>query len=113
VVIAICFFFPTCSLSKQDPQGFGSALTYLRRYSLSAICGLYADDDDGNRASSNAEVASLDVAAIVKGVTNATSMEGLQTAYTAAIAQCKGNVVATKAVIKAKDEMKSILGVKK
>jgi hypothetical protein len=35
-------------LPKQDPQGFGSALTYLRRYSLSAVTGLYQADDDGN-----------------------------------------------------------------
>jgi hypothetical protein len=38
-------------LPKQDPQGFGSTLTYLRRYSLSAITGLYQADDDGNAGS--------------------------------------------------------------
>jgi hypothetical protein len=36
----------TCPLPKQDPQGYGSCLTYLRRYSLAAICGLYQADDD-------------------------------------------------------------------
>lgn len=36
---------------KQDPQGVGSALTYLRRYSLAAVCGLAQEDDDGNGAS--------------------------------------------------------------
>lgn len=37
---------------KQDPQGFGSALTYAKRYSLSALLGVVADeDDDGNAAS--------------------------------------------------------------
>lgn len=35
-------------LAKQDPQGFGSAVTYLRRYCLASIIGLYQDDDDGN-----------------------------------------------------------------
>jgi hypothetical protein len=39
-----------CPLSKADPQGFGSAMTYLRRYSLAAITGLYQDDDDGEGA---------------------------------------------------------------
>lgn len=39
-----------CPLPKADPQGFGSAMTYLRRYSLSAICGLYQEDDDGEGA---------------------------------------------------------------
>jgi hypothetical protein len=37
--------------SKQDPQGFGSALTYARRYSLMAACGMAPEDDDGNAAS--------------------------------------------------------------
>lgn len=38
--------------TKPDPQGFGSAITYARRYSLSAMLGVVADeDDDGNAAS--------------------------------------------------------------
>ena len=36
--------------SKQDPQGYGSALTYARRYSLMAAFGVPAEDDDGNAA---------------------------------------------------------------
>ena len=36
--------------SKQDAQGFGSALTYCRRYSLMAAFGVPAEDDDGNAA---------------------------------------------------------------
>jgi len=38
-------------LPKQDPQGYGSAMTYARRYALAAITGLYQDDDDGNQGS--------------------------------------------------------------
>lgn len=39
-------------LSKSDPQGVGSAMTYGRRYGLAAIIGIVADaDDDGNAAS--------------------------------------------------------------
>lgn len=39
-------------LVKNDPQGAGSALTYARRYALSAMVGVVADeDDDGNSAS--------------------------------------------------------------
>lgn len=34
--------------AKQDPQGYGSALTYARRYSLMAACGITPEDDDGN-----------------------------------------------------------------
>jgi hypothetical protein len=36
--------------SKQDAQGYGSAITYGRRYGLMAICGIPAEDDDGNAA---------------------------------------------------------------
>lgn len=39
---------------KQDPQGYGSALTYARRYSLMATCGIAPEDDDGNMASERA-----------------------------------------------------------
>lgn len=39
-----------CPLPKADPQGYGSALTYLRRYALGAICGLFSADDDGEAA---------------------------------------------------------------
>lgn len=35
---------------KQDPQGFGSALTYCRRYALMTAFGLAAEDDDGHAA---------------------------------------------------------------
>ena len=37
--------------SKQDAQGYGSAMTYARRYSLMAACGIAPEDDDGNAAS--------------------------------------------------------------
>ena len=36
---------------KNDPQGYGSALTYMRRYSLQVAVGVVCeDDDDGNKA---------------------------------------------------------------
>jgi len=37
-------------VDKRTAQGFGSALTYARRYSLSLACGVGVDDDDGNQA---------------------------------------------------------------
>jgi len=37
--------------TKQDAQGYGSALTYARRYSLMSACGIAPEDDDGNAAS--------------------------------------------------------------
>jgi hypothetical protein len=41
----------TMPLPKSDPQGFGSAMTYCRRYALAAFVGVYQDDDDGNAGS--------------------------------------------------------------
>lgn len=38
---------------KGDPQGLGSALTYIRRYALSAMVGVAPDDDDDGNAASD------------------------------------------------------------
>lgn len=38
---------------KDDPQGMGSALTYARRYALSAMAGVAPEDDDGEAAMGN------------------------------------------------------------
>src|SRR5699024_4272710 len=39
---------------KNTPQGAGSLITYLKRYSLSAVFGITSDqDDDGNQSSGN------------------------------------------------------------
>jgi hypothetical protein len=50
--------------TKKDAQGFGSALTYARRYSLMAACGIAPEDDDGNAASSPATPATPQAAPI-------------------------------------------------
>jgi hypothetical protein len=36
--------------TKHDAQGYGSALSYARRYSLMASCGIAPEEDDGNAA---------------------------------------------------------------
>ena len=36
--------------TKRDPQGYGSAVTYGRRYALAALAGLTQVDDDGEAA---------------------------------------------------------------
>lgn len=43
----------TMPLQKTDPQGFGAAATYARRYALSAILGICPDDDDDGHSASN------------------------------------------------------------
>lgn len=35
---------------KKDPQGVGSAISYMRRYALAAAVGVIQTDDDGNDA---------------------------------------------------------------
>jgi hypothetical protein len=45
--------------TKLDAQGYGSALTYARRYSLMAACGIAPEDDDGNAASKGSNVTQI------------------------------------------------------
>lgn len=52
--------------SKNDAQGYGSALTYARRYSLMATCGIAPEDDDGNAASKKIEPIKLSPAPNLK-----------------------------------------------
>jgi hypothetical protein len=42
----------TLTLERPTMQGLGSAITYARRYALSAILGIVADDDDDGHAAS-------------------------------------------------------------
>lgn len=41
--------------TKNDAQGYGSAITYARRYGLQAMAGLPSVDDDGNAAVKQAQ----------------------------------------------------------
>lgn len=43
-------------LAKNDPQGAGSALTYMRRYALGAILGLATEEDDDANSESKPAV---------------------------------------------------------
>jgi len=67
--------------SKQDPQGYGSALSYARRYSLMTACGIAAEDDDGNAAQRKTP----DVASILRGISGALNLEILKSNYEAAM----------------------------
>lgn len=90
---------------KSDPQGYGSALTYARRYSLMAACGIAPEDDDGNGAMNKksddkrkAEFppkntpSLLDeqaVASHISAIENAPTEAGLKSAFSAAYADAK------------------------
>lgn len=53
-------------LGKSDPQGYGSAITYTRRYSLVSIMGLKTVDDDGNASSGHSPTVKRPTAAVAK-----------------------------------------------
>jgi len=98
---------------KQDPQGYGSALTYARRYSLLAATGLAPEDDDGNSASRRTEIKStvnenqiLDLLAVMDEVT---TLKELQDAYKQAYKATNGEQAWQAKVIAKKDAKKAML----
>lgn len=93
--------------SKQDAQGYGSALTYARRYSLMATTGIAPEDDDGNAASKKHEP--LDANAIAQIILNAGSMDDLKMLYAKAYKQCQGDQQALAVIEDAKNQRKAQL----
>lgn len=91
--------------SKQDPQGYGSALTYARRYSIMAACGIAAEDDDGNAASKKP----VNLKKIQEAISAANTMDELKISYVAGLRLCGDNNDATQRVMKMKDERKAEL----
>ena len=66
---------------KNDPQAYGSAITYLRRYSLAAITGLYQDDDDANHATHSAKPVKSETLTegMIKGIQKIADDRGVST----------------------------------
>ena len=64
-------------LAKNDPQGAGSAITYMRRYALGAILGLATEEDDDANSASKPVVS----AALKKEIEDTASLEALQKLY--------------------------------
>lgn len=100
---------------KHDAQGFGSALTYARRYSLQAACGIAPEDDDGNMASRRPEakpttkVDPKQMADHLAAIEACADMASLKTVYNAAYASCDGDAVWQAKVMAAKDKQKKAL----
>ena len=89
--------------SKHDAMGFGSALTYARRYSLLTASGLSPDDDDGVAASRPApQIDAGMMADHIAAIDASANKEELQTAYKSAYDACKGDQTWIAKVIKAK-----------
>lgn len=74
--------------SKQDPQGYGSALTYARRYSLMAACGIAPEDDDGNAGSRRQSKTLPDITDHLSAIEATASSDELAVAFKAAIEAC-------------------------
>jgi phage tail protein X len=95
--------------NKQDAQGYGSALTYARRYSLMAACGIAPEDDDGNTAVRKPTIDETALIDHLAAIEASTDQEQLKAAYKAAYAACNGNADWQKKVIAAKDKVKAKL----
>ena len=96
----------TCPLAKNDPQGYGSALTYLRRYTLATVVGLYQDDDDGQAASLKADD-------FLNRIKASKTTQELEQNYLSVLNEVKQDKLLTQLVIKEKDKMKAVLNVAK
>ena len=108
---------------KQDPQQYGSALTYARRYSLMAACGIAPEDDDGNAAVRQApaktalaslapspslpvlSIADLNEALRVMGIQ--TTLESLKNAY--GLYYSKASDYQKEILLNRKNEIKSLI----
>ena len=92
-----------CPLQKQDAQGLGSAVSYIRRYSLSAFLSIYSDtDDDGQSAALNA-------ADYLQKINHSQTLEELQANYNFVMGEVKNDRTLSKMVIEAKDKRKAEL----
>ena len=70
-------------VSKVDAQGYGSALTYARRYSLSAATGVAPEDDDGNAATvAKPKPAMADLDKALLGIGVSPTLKDLQAVFT-------------------------------
>jgi hypothetical protein len=103
-------------LMKNDPQGAMACLTYARRGSLMAACGIAPEDDDGNSASRRTEIKSTvnenQVLDLIGAMDEATTLDELQKTYKSAYAAANGDPVWQKQVMAKKDAKKALLGAK-
>ena len=96
---------------KHDPQGYASALTYARRYSLMAACGIAPEDDDGNAASKKPAVKETKanynlMQDHLTTIQESKTLEELQSAFKLAYKAANADVEWQKNITAAKDLMK-------
>ena len=96
--------------AKHDPQGYGSALTYARRYSLMAACGIAPEDDDGNAGSKPApKVSDATINALLDDIAESNTHGDLREAFFQAIKKVGNDQDAREQITKAKDAQKAKL----
>lgn len=79
--------------TKQDAQGFGSAITYGKRYGLQAALGIASEDDDGTAAVKASPKAvelpkGIELDTVVARMASAVSYEGLKDIFRTAWPIC-------------------------
>jgi hypothetical protein len=94
--------------SKHDPQGYGSALTYARRYSLMAACGIAPEDDDGNAASKKG-MTEKELADWLAAIDSCETMDSLKKIYAEAYKAAGNDAASQKKIIAAKETKKGQL----
>lgn len=97
---------------KHDPQGYASALTYARRYSLMAACGIAPEDDDGNAGSKPVKANDSLMQDHLATIQESQTVESLQEAFKNAYKAAGNDKEWLSAVTAAKDSMKRKLGQK-
>jgi hypothetical protein len=96
--------------AKHDPQGYGSALTYARRYSLMAACGIAPEDDDGNAGSKPApKVTDATIKALLADIADCFTHDQLKEAFFKGIKTVGDDQIARDQITKAKDARKATL----
>ena len=91
--------------NKQDPQAYMGCLTYARRGSLMAACGIAPEDDDGNAASKRPSAPAQpipDITDHLSAIDASASSDDLAKVYAAAYDACQGNQQLQAKVIAAK-----------
>jgi len=99
-------------VSKADAQGYGSCLTYARRYSLSAAAGVAPEDDDGNLATTAKPTKKvMDCTKHLASLAEAPTLDDLHKAFSTAYksAQAQNDTVAMAMITSAKNERKTAL----
>ena len=100
-------------IMKNDPQGAMACLTYARRGSLMAACGIAPEDDDGNSASRRTEIKSTvdenQILDLLAAMDEVTTIKELQEAYKQAYKATNGEQAWQTKVITKKDAKKAAL----